>query len=121
MRSIASRGWKLAGALGLAVGIVVVAAAPAFAHATLQSESPSADGVVATSPSQVQLTFDENVEVSFGSIALYDAKGHRVDIGAPHHSATSDHSIETTVPHLANGSYVLTWRVISADSHPVHG
>ena len=121
MRSIASRGWKLAGALGLAVGIVVVAAAPAFAHATLQSESPSADGVVATSPSQVQLTFDENVEVSFGSIAVYDAKGHRVDIGAPHHSATSDHSIEATVPHLANGSYVLTWRVISADSHPVHG
>ena len=25
------------------------------------------------------------------------------------------------LPHLANGAYVVTWRVISADSHPVHG
>src|ERR1700681_1695124 len=43
------------------------------------------------------------------------------DIGAPRHSAASDHSIEASVPHLDNGVYVLTWRVISADSHPVHG
>ena len=25
------------------------------------------------------------------------------------------------MPHLDDGAYVLTWRVISADSHPVHG
>ena len=25
------------------------------------------------------------------------------------------------MPHLDNGAYVVTWRVISADSHPVHG
>ena len=40
-----------------------------------ESESPSADSVVADSPGTVQLTFDENVEVSFGSIAVFDAEG----------------------------------------------
>jgi copper transport protein len=112
---------RLLGALGLAVGIVVLAAAPAFAHATLESEIPSANTTVATSPTQLKLTFDENVEISFGSIALFDQKGNRVDTGAPHHSATTDHAIEASVPHLPDGAYVLTWRVISADSHPVHG
>jgi len=121
MRLTASRGLKLAGAFGLAVGIVVFAAAPAFAHATLENETPAGGEVVGTSPSQVTLTFDENVEVSFGSIALVNQKGDRVDIGAPHHAATSDHEIVASVPHLADGAYVLTWRVISADSHPVHG
>jgi len=112
---------RLIGALGLAVGIVVVGAAPAFAHATLLSENPAAGSAVATSPTQVELTFDENVEVSFGSIELFDQKGNRVEIGAPHHASSSDHSIEASVPHLGDGAYVLTWRVISADSHPVHG
>ncbi|MGO9873350.1 MAG: copper resistance CopC/CopD family protein [Acidimicrobiia bacterium] len=113
--------FRLAGAFGLAIGIVVLVAAPASAHATLLSESPAQYSTVATSPTQVELTYDENVEISFGSIALYNQKGDRVDIGAPHHSAKSDHSIEASVPHLADGAYVLTWRVISADSHPVHG
>jgi copper transport protein len=112
---------RLIGVFGLAVGIVVVAAAPAFAHATLQSENPAGGSTVATSPTQVELTFDENVEISFGSIALFDEKANRIEIGAPHHASNSDHSIEANVPHLADGTYVLTWRVISADSHPVHG
>jgi copper transport protein len=112
---------RLIGAFGLAVGIVVVSAAPAFAHATLESQNPGAGSTVATSPTQVELTFDENVEISFGSIALFDEKANRIEIGAPHHAASSDHSIEASVPHLADGTYVLTWRVISADSHPVHG
>lgn len=112
---------RLLGAFGLAVGIVVLGAAPAFAHATLLSEAPAAGAVVATSPTQVELTFDENVEISFGSIALFNQNADRVEIGAPHHASNSDHSIEASVPHLANGAYVLTWRVISADSHPVHG
>lgn len=72
-------------------------------------------------PKQVELTFSENVEISLGSIELFNEKANRVDIGAPHHSAASDHSIVASIPHLGNGAYVLTWHVISADSHPVHG
>ena len=100
-----------------------LAAAPAFAHATLLSESPVAgQRRCATSPKQLELTFDENVEISFGSIELFNQKGDRVDIGRA--APLGDHATtrsKRACPHLADGAYVLTWRVISADSHPVHG
>ena len=72
-------------------------------------------------PKQIELTFGEDVEISFGSIKVFNQNADAVDTGAPHHAKTSDHSVEVTLPHLADGAYVVTWRVISADSHPVHG
>jgi len=112
---------KLAGALALAVAVVILTAAPALAHAILLSSSPADGSVVKQSPTALELTFNESVEVSLGSIKLLDQKGNRVDIGSPHHSVSSDHTIEAGVPHLSDGLYVLSWRVISADAHPVHG
>ena len=112
---------RLFGALALALTIVVVVAAPASAHAVLLSETPRANSTVRTSPAAIDLTFSENVEVSFGSIAVFNEKGDRVDIGAPQHVATPAHTVSSSVGHLGTGAYVVTWRVISADSHPVHG
>jgi len=112
---------RLASASALAFALVILVAAPASAHALLLTSSPAAETSMSIPPKQIELTFSENVEISLGSIALVNEKGDRVDIGAPHHSATSDHSIEASVPRLDNGAYVVTWRVISADSHPVHG
>ena len=112
---------KIAAAVVVGAVLVVVVATAASAHAQLLSTSPAAGSVLAVAPRQVELTFGENVEISFGSIALFDQSGNRIDVGAPHHASTSDHSIESSLPHLKNGAYVLTWRVISADSHPVHG
>ena len=89
------------GALMLAATIVVMTAAPASAPAVLLTESPQ--------------------QGSVGSIAVINQKGDRVDIGAPHHDPKSDRSVEASLPHLGDGAYVVTWRVISADSHPVHG
>jgi copper transport protein len=113
---------RLFGALALAlVFVVTFFAASASAHAVLLTESPRASGTVRTAPSEVQLTFSENVEVSFGSIKVFNEKGDRVDIGAPRHATTPPHTVVATLPHLDVGAYVVTWRVISADSHPVHG
>src|SRR5258708_19427746 len=112
---------RLFGALALALTVVVIVAAPASAHAVLLSETPRANSTVRTSPSAIDLTFSENVEVSFGSISVFNEKGDRVDIGAPQHVASPAHTVSSSVGHLGTGAYVVTWRVISADSHPVHG
>ena len=113
---------KLFGALAIALAIVATAfAGSAAAHAVLLSESPRASSTVGTAPSEVRLTFSENVEVSFGSIAVFNQKGNRVDLGAPRQVSTPAHTIAAKLPHLEVGAYVVTWRVISADSHPVHG
>jgi copper transport protein len=111
----------LAGALGVALMFVVLTAAPAAAHAVLVTTTPNSGGTIPTSPKQVSLVFSEDVEVSLGSIQLFNDKGDRVEIGAPHHTADTDKAIAADVPKLDDGGYVVTWRVISADSHPVHG
>lgn len=115
----------------LAVAIVVVVAglagwagwaAPAFAHAVLQSTDPAAGAVLKKSPDAVVLHFDEDVEIQFGSVRVFSASGTRVDHGAAYHPHGDGHSVATKVAgNLAQGGYVVTWRVISADSHPVHG
>ena len=100
---------------------LLLTAAPAWAHATLESTDPPMNGVVPQSPSQLTLNFSENVEVSFGAIRVYTCSGARVTTGAPHHSPQSDSTVLVSVPKLSPEVYLVAWRVISADSHPVQG
>lgn len=110
------------GVVGVFAGIMLVAtAAPAWAHAILNSGDPPLNGVSATAPAQLSLTFNENVEVSFGAIRVYTCSGARITTGAPRHSPGTDHTVVVNVPKLAPGVYLVSWHVISADSHPVSG
>ena len=112
------------GIVGLLAGaIVVVTAIPAFAHAVLLSTSP-VDGTiypVASPPGSVSMHFGENVGVKLGAVRVYDEHGKLVDTGAPGHPSGDGSTVEATLPHLGAGTYVVTWRVISADTHPVSG
>src|SRR5665213_1424687 len=91
-------------------GIILIAmAAPAWAHAILISTDPPKDGVAAVTPSQLSLTYNENVEVSFGAIRVYTCAGKRITTGSPHHAATSDHTVALAIPKLANGVYLVSW------------
>jgi copper transport protein len=110
--------------LVLAVVVIGVAgwSAPAFAHAVLQSTTPPADAVLAKSPGSAVMHFGEDVEVQFGAVRVFDSSGKRVDEGSPYHPRGDGHAVAINVPDdLGPGGYVVTWRVISADSHPVHG
>lgn len=109
-------------ALMVLVGAVGGLAAPASAHATLQSTSPPSDGSVTASPGEVVLHFDQQVVFRFDSVEVYDANSKRVDSGGARHPAGDSRAVEVAVPRvLPKGGYVVTWRVVSADSHPVHG
>lgn len=93
----------------------------ADAHAILESSSPADQSVSATSPDRVTLSFSEPVTLVTESLRVFDANGSRVDRGvASHAGAGSRISIALKSP-LATGSYAVAWRVISADTHPVHG
>ena len=110
---------------GLFVVVGCFAAAwilPADAHAQLQTTTPEAGAVLTTSPAHVSATFGENVEIQFGAVRVYDSNAHRVDNGRSYHPHGDQHSVATDITEkLPAGGYVVTWRVISADSHPVHG
>ena len=109
--------------LGILVAAVTVlgGASRADAHADLTSSNPSADAVVAKAPSSVSLTFSEGVNVGRQDVRVLDDKGNRVDKGNTRHGS-SNRVVEVDVDSgLADGTYVVDWRAISADSHPVHG
>ena len=94
-------------------------AAPARAHATLVGSDP-ADGVVlSTPPRQVVLTFSEPVRPVPDRIQVIGPDGQRVDRGEP--SASGVELAIPLEPVTARGTYLVSFRVISADSHPVPG
>jgi copper transport protein len=104
-----------------AIVVVALAGAPgAFAHAVLQESSPANDSVVRRSPPAITLRFSEAVETAFGSIRIYNCSGERIDSGKI--SRPEPRSVSIRVDQqLPQGSYTVTWRVISADAHPVAG
>jgi copper transport protein len=113
--------------LGL-VALVVLAtfgsALPASAHAGLVSADPAADTVLEAAPATVRLQFNEPVAPVATGFVLYDSSGRHTVDGTPSAVVvTGADGIVTAQlpPSLARGSYLLSWRVVSADAHPISG
>ena len=105
---------------GLAATIVVLLAGPASAHAVLLATTPAQGAVLTTPPAVVSLRYDEQVTYLPGTVRVYDQRGAREDNGTI--TKPSPDVVQVGVrPHLPDGAYVVTWRVISADTHPVEG
>jgi copper transport protein len=90
------------------------------AHAELLSSDPQPGAVLDTAPSHITLKFNEPVEISLGALRLFDGTGATIDISTARHPDGLGQAVEVDLPALKNGSYVVDWRVVSADSHPVH-
>ncbi|MEV4542245.1 copper resistance CopC/CopD family protein [Micromonospora echinaurantiaca] len=108
-----------AGLLVTVVALLIAPAGPASAHAVLLSSSPVSSSVVPSAPAEVVLTFSESVRKVPGKIRVIAPDGDRADRGEP----TFDGSVVTIPvdPAGGRGTYLVSFRVISADSHPVSG
>ena len=109
-------------ALGVLVMWLVLAPA-AVAHATVVSSSPADGSRLQQAPAQVVITFDEPVGLGgIGYLRVTDHTGTAVDTGAAFHPRGAASEVAARLrPDLGDGSYVASFRVISADSHPVAG
>ncbi|MEU0003856.1 copper resistance protein CopC [Streptomyces sp. NPDC006314] len=109
----------------LGAGLLLVllgAAAPASAHAALRGTDPADGTVLRTAPRHVTLTFTESVGLLTGSFRVYDPENHRVRTGPADHAPGRSDTARVALPaKLAEGTYTVAWRVVSADSHPVSG
>jgi copper transport protein len=113
--------WRCAAVPLVAAVLVGAAATPAFAHATLEETGPTAGQVLDQPPKSVSLGFSESVEVALGAIRVFNSNGERLDIGEASHPGGQQNRVQVDLPNLDDDSYVVTWRVISADAHPVRG
>ncbi|MCU1659827.1 MAG: copper resistance protein CopC [Pseudonocardiales bacterium] len=116
---------RIAAAVVLGALCAMLAVAPsASAHAVLESSTPSSGQLIPTGSTvgHVELRFDEPVEAAFGAIQVVASDGSRVDVGTARHPQGASNRVDVAVRSgVADGSYLVVWRVVSADSHPVHG
>ena len=107
-------------ALALALAALLALPATAFAHATLQSTVPERGAQLDAPPAEVVFKFDEAVEASFGALRVFDSNGQEVQVGKAFHPGGKGAEIAIKLkPGLGDGTYTATFRVVSADGHPV--
>ncbi|MCQ4199391.1 copper resistance CopC/CopD family protein [Streptomyces sp. NPDC060311] len=99
---------------------LLAGAGPASAHAALTGSDPRQGAVVDKAPAQVSLTFSESVSMDDDSLRVLDPKGRRVDDGRPSGTGGTTYSVKLHAG-LPDGTYTVTYQVVSADSHPVAG
>ncbi|MFF0588755.1 copper resistance CopC/CopD family protein [Streptomyces sp. NPDC003781] len=99
---------------------LLAGAGPAAAHAALTGSDPREGAVVDKAPAQVSLTFSESVSMDDDSLRVLDPKGKRVDSGKPSGTGGTTYSVKLHAG-LPDGTYTVTYQVVSADSHPVSG
>lgn len=101
-----------------ALGVVLGTAGPALAHAGLQQTTPAPGAAIGQPPRQVTLTFDEGVSIQPDAVQVYDGRGRLVDDGPTTQPAGHDEVVVQRLgTGLADGTYTVTWRVTSDDSH----
>ena len=106
------------------VAVVAALAAPAsaFAHAALLKTTPQASVAVNHPPKEVEMTFSEAVEPAFATVSVTNPAARPQTAGKPERSPTNPDTLVTPLkPNLPEGWYLVYWRVISADGHPVKG
>src|SRR5688572_18185337 len=105
----------------IALAVPLAWAVPAHAHTELRSTDPASGATLQSPPSRVLLGFSEPVEVSFGSIRLVDAAGGDIETGPARHPEEGSRFVAVDLPDIDAGTYVVAWRVLSADAHPIQG
>lgn len=110
---------RVAAAL-VALALVLLPSGPAAAHAELVSTDPAEGAVLDTAPETVTLTFNEPIRLTSQEIAVYDAQGAPVASTAV---ATGEEvRVDLTeAADLPDGTYVVSWNVLSGDGHPIAG
>jgi copper resistance protein C len=88
-----------------------------FAHAQLESASPSVGSTVRAAPHQVSLSFTQKLERSFSSIEV-GGPGGRVDQGG---ATVSGARMSVGLKALSPGTYHVHWRALSVDTHKTEG
>lgn len=119
MRTGSRRALGALAVLVIALLTTVFGAGTAYAHATVESTTPQANATVDTQPKEVSVTFSEPVSPVKAQTWIVAPDGSRANGGdATVRGNTLVYPLREGLP---NGTYLVGYRVISADGHPVPG
>jgi copper transport protein len=109
---------RLARATIMALLLTASVSSAASAHASLVRSDPADQALIRQRPDVITLTFNEPVDPI--SVRILDADGAATNVA----DIVRDQATLVLKPPsqaLGEGAHVLSWRVISADGHPVGG
>jgi copper transport protein len=119
MAPLSTAARRVAHSTTLAVLFVLLFASPAAAHAELVNITPANGAQLTRPPTEVQMTFTESVNLVDDGIRLLDHVGAIVATPDP---TVDGRTVTWPMPaDLPEGPYVVAWRVVSSDGHPVSG
>ena len=98
---------------------LIVGQGTALAHDVLLNTDPADGGQVSASPQEVRLSFNEPVQPGYDTVTVV-GPGQTYWTDAPPQIAGST-VIEPVHPLGPTGSYVVSYRILSHDGHPVEG
>lgn len=113
---------KFAASLSLFAALSLLLAGPAMAHAHLEAATPAANAAVSASPSSLELTFSEGLNLAFSNVEITDAKG--VAVATDKAALSGGEGTVLTIPihsALPPGAYTVNWHVLSNDGHKTQG
>jgi copper resistance protein C len=93
----------------------------AGAHAFLDHANPRVGNTVRTAPHEVTLWFTQDLEPAFSTVEVSDSSGARVDSGKASVSPSDRKALRIAVKPLGPGTYKVSWRVLSVDTHTTEG
>ncbi|WP_277452218.1 copper resistance protein CopC [Janibacter sp. DB-40] len=109
------------GAMLAAVALMaasVIIASPADAHARLEGSSPQDGATLSAVPPEIMLRFNEPIEAGLNQVSVKSGSTE-VAKGDPQVDGSNVYQpIEYT---MDPGEYTVTYKVVSADGHPVSG
>jgi copper resistance protein C len=109
---------RWAAAIAGAAATCVVVAGPAVAHTELIGSSPADGAALPTPPAEIVLEFNQPVQAQFGEIAVLDESGTHHELGEVD---VQGQTVTQQLAELGPGTYQISYRVGSADGHPVSG
>ncbi|WP_250035486.1 copper resistance CopC/CopD family protein [Paractinoplanes maris] len=112
--------WLLATGLAVVVSVLSWPASPASAHAILTQAAPQQGAIVKAAPEQVVLRFNEAIQVIPGRTQVIGPDGKRVNVGDPA-PQQNGMTIKLRPADRPLGTYLVSYRIVSADSHPISG
>lgn len=112
---------RLAAALAVCGLLALLLPAAASAHAYLVRTAPAASVILNSPPPVVALTYDEAVEPRFALISVTDANAKQEVVGPVRRSAANPDTLVVSLRKVPEGWYLIYWRAISVDGHPVQG
>ena len=98
--------------------LVLLATGEASAHAFLDHAEPRVGNKVDAAPREVTLWFTQKLEPAFSTITVTNAAGQRVDTGK---TRVSGNQMAISLRAGGAGTYHVTWRVLSVDTHTTDG